>query len=210
MKSGVAIALAVAGVVIGGLLVVTLVLGSWVMGTYNNMVTMEQGVKAQLSQIENVYQRRADLIPNLVSTVRGYASHERETFRLVTEARARVGQVNLSVKGDGASQSISPEKIQQYMQAQDALSSALSRLMVVMEKYPDLKANELFRDLMVQLEGTENRIAVERKNYNDVARAYNTLLKRFPGMLVAGYFGFRAVPYFQAEAGANKAPRVRF
>lgn len=208
MKSATMVILAVVAGLAAILVVAVLVLGSWVMGTYNSMVTLEQGVKAQLSQVDNVYQRRADLIPNLVSTVRGYASHERETFRLVTEARAKVGQVNLSVKTEGGQ--LNPETISQYMQAQDALSSALSRLMVVMEKYPDLKASELFQNLMVQLEGTENRIAVERKNYNEVALGYNTLLKRFPGNLVAGYFGFREVPYFQAEPGANKAPKVKF
>ncbi len=199
-------------VVLGAAVVLVIVVGlmvsSWVMGTYNSLVTLNQDVKAKWSQVENVYQRRADLVPNLVATVKGYATHERETFRLVTEARAKVGQVNLNVKvGD---QQLDPQLVKNYMQAQDGLTSALSRLMVVMEKYPDLKASDLFQNLMVQLEGTENRIAVERRNFNESAQNYNTALKQFPGNLVAAYFHFAEMPYFEAEKGAKTAPKVEF
>lgn len=186
--------------------VVVLMVGSWVMGTYNNLVTLNQDVKAKWSQVENVYQRRADLVPNLVNTVKGYAAHERETFRLVTEARAKVGQVNVKV-GEGQ---LDPQAVQKYMQAQDGLTSALSRLMVVMEKYPDLKASDLFQNLMTQLEGTENRITVERRNFNESAQSYNTTLKQFPGNLVAAYFHFAEMPYFEADKDAKKAPKVNF
>lgn len=199
---------AVAGVALVGLvLAAAVVVGLWVMGVYNNLVTLNQGVKAQWSQVENVYQRRADLVPNLVATVKGYATHERETFRLVTEARSRVGQVNVNVK---PGEQLNAAAVQQFMQAQDGLSNALSRLMVVMEKYPDLKASELFRDLQTQLEGTENRIAVERRNFNEAAQVYNTTLKRFPGNLVANHLGFTETPYFEAEKGAKTAPKVAF
>lgn len=174
--------------------------------TYNSLVTLDQGVQAQWAQVENVYQRRADLIPNLVETVKGAASFERETFTAVTEARAKVGQINA---GDAAN---NPEAFARFQQAQDGLSSALSRLMVVVEKYPDLKATENFRELQAQLEGTENRITVERRRFNETAQAFNTKRMSFPTVLIAGFFGsrFNEKPYFKAQAGAETAPPVRF
>lgn len=174
--------------------------------SYNNMVKMEEGVKEKWSQVENVYQRRLDLIPNLVETVKGYAAHERETFQAVTEARAKVGGV---VKiGDQALKN--PQMFQQFQQAQAALSSALQRLMVVVERYPDLKANQNFLALQDQLEGTENRIAVERKRFNEEARTFNTYIKQFPKVLLARMFGFNEKPYFKAQEGAEVTPKVKF
>lgn len=174
--------------------------------TYNSLVTLDQGVQAQWAQVENVYQRRADLIPNLVETVKGAAAFERETFTAVTEARAKVGQVNA---GDIAN---NPEAFARFQQAQDGLSAALSRLMVVVEKYPDLKATENFRELQAQLEGTENRVTVERRRFNETAQAFNTKRMSFPTVLIAGFFGsrFNEKPYFKAQAGAETAPPVRF
>jgi LemA protein len=154
--------------------------------------------------VENVYQRRADLIPNLVATVKGYAEHEQETFIAVTEARSKVGSINM----EGITNN--PQALQNFQQAQGQLSSALSRLMVVVEKYPELKANQNFLDLQTQLEGTENRIAVERNRYNKAAQTYNTTIRRFPGSIYAGLFGFEKKAYFKAEAGAEKAPQVEF
>ncbi len=173
-------------------------------GKYNAMVTLEEGVDAAWSQVENVYQRRADLIPNLVATVKGYAEHEQETFIAVTEARSKVGSINM----EGITNN--PQALQNFQQAQGQLSSALSRLMVVVEKYPDLKANQGFLDLQTQLEGTENRIAVERGRFNKTAQAFNTIIRRFPGSIYAGMFGFERKAYFEAEAGAEKAPKVEF
>ncbi len=175
-----------------------------VIGKYNTMVTMEEGVDAAWSQVENVYQRRADLIPNLVATVKGYAEHEKETFTAVTEARSKVNNINL--KGIINN----PAAMQNFQQAQGQLSGALSKLMVVMERYPDLKANQNFLDLQTQLEGTENRIAVERGRFNKAAQAFNTIIRRFPGSAYAGMFGFERKAYFEAEAGAEKAPKVEF
>lgn len=172
--------------------------------SYNNLVTLSNNVDAQWANVENVYQRRADLVPNLIETVRGYAIHENETFVAVTEARAKVGQVSL--KAD----QLTPENLAVFQAAQSELSNALSRLMVVVEKYPDLKANTLFSDLMVQVEGTENRISVERNRYNTEAREYNTMRERFPANLVANFFKFGQKPYFTAEEGAKKAPKVDF
>lgn len=173
-------------------------------GSYNNMVNREEAVKAQWSNVENQYQRRADLIPNLVNTVKGYASHEENTFREVTEARARATQVQMNFED------ITPETLQRFNQAQGELSSALSRLLAVSEAYPDLKANQNFRDLQVQLEGTENRIATERRKFNEMTQQYNIYIKQFPRNLIASLFGFHAKPYFEAEAGASQAPRVEF
>lgn len=190
--------------VLGGLAVVAFILVMGVAGVYNDFVTGEEGVKKDWSQVENVYQRRFDLIPNLVETVRGYAVHERETFESVAEARAKVGQINLNPG------QLNPDTFKQFQAAQGELSSALSRLMVVVEKYPELKADKHFSDLMTELEGTENRIAVERKRYNESAQGYNTKVRSFPGNLIAMIFGFKAYPYFEAEAGANKAPKVDF
>jgi LemA protein len=188
-------------------LAVILIVGLFAMSTYNGLVTSEQAVEAQWGQVQNVYQRRADLIPNLVASVKGAANFEQSTLTQVIEARSRVGQVSAQ-----ATQEIlnDPQKFQQFQQAQDGLSSALSRLMVVVERYPDLKAVAGFRDLMVQLEGTENRVAVERRSFNQVAQEYNTRVHKFPAALFASMFGFQPKPYFQAQAGAETAPRVDF
>ncbi|MCF7806917.1 MAG: LemA family protein [Candidatus Marinimicrobia bacterium] len=177
---------------------------SGAIGRYNSLVTLEEGVDAAWSQVENVYQRRADLIPNLVATVKGYAEHEQETFIAVTEARSKVGSVNM----DGITNN--PEALQQFQAAQGQLSSALSRLMVVVERYPDLKANQNFLNLQAQLEGTENRISVERNRFNKSAQAYNTQIRRFPGSVYANLFGFDRKAYFEAESGAEQAPQVAF
>jgi len=168
------------------------------------MVSLEEGVDAAWSQVENVYQRRADLIPNLVATVKGYAEHEQETFIAVTEARSKVGSINMEGMADN------PAALQKFQAAQGQLTSALSRLMVVVEKYPDLKANQNFLNLQTQLEGTENRISVERNRFNKTAQAYNTVIRRFPGSMYAGFFGFDRKAYFEAESGAETAPEVEF
>lgn len=183
--------------------VVAVLLGMAVMGPYNRLVTLEEAVKSAWSQVENVYQRRADLVPNLVETVKGAAAFEKDTFTAVTEARAKVGQVTLGKVPDA-------QQMQQFQSAQDGLSSALSRLLVVVEKYPELKATQAFRDLQVQLEGTENRIAVERRRFNEAAQAFNTARRRFPTVIVASLFGFAEKPYFQAAPGSDKAPQVKF
>ncbi len=187
--------------------VVILIVGLFAMSTYNGLVTSEQAVEAQWGQVQNVYQRRADLIPNLVASVKGAANFEQSTLTQVIEARSRVGQIS----GQATQEILNdPQKFQQFQQAQDGLSSALSRLMVVVERYPELKAVAAFRDLMTQLEGTENRIAVERRSFNQVAQEYNTRVRKFPAALFAGLFGFHPKPYFQAQAGAETAPTVDF
>lgn len=194
---------------LGCLGLIVLLVGSillWGVGIYNGLVTRDQSCTAQWSQVENVYQRRTDLIPNLVSTVSGAANFEKSTLTEITEARAQVGQVKLNVDGktpDSAS-------FAAFQKAQDGLSSALSRLMVVVERYPDLKANQGFASLQVQLEGTENRISVERGRFNEVVQDYNTSVKRFPAVLIAGMLGFSPKPYFQAVAGAERPPEVKF
>jgi len=185
-----------------------LIIGLSGVGVYNSLVALDQAVQAQWGQVENVYQRRADLVPNLVATVKGAAEFEQETFTAVAEARSRVGQV-----AGGAQQAPSdPAAFAQFQQAQDGLSSALSRLMVVVERYPDLKATENFRDLQAQLEGTENRISVERMRFNEAAQAFNTKRQSFPTVMIAGFFGdrFREKVYFKAQAGAETAPEVQF
>jgi LemA protein len=171
---------------------------------YNTMVEKQEAVTAQWAQVENVYQRRADLIPNLVATVKGYADFEQETLTAVIEARAKATGITVDPTNLDAS------SIQQFQAAQDGLSSALSRLMVVVERYPDLKANQNFLELQAQLEGTENRISVERKKFNDTAREYNTYIRKFPNNLIAGMFDFDKKEYFEADAGAEKAPKVEF
>ncbi len=171
---------------------------------YNKMVDLEEQVTSQWSQVENVYQRRADLIPNLVNTVRGYASHEQETFVEVVEARSKATSVNVDAEN------LTPQAIEQFNQAQQGLSSALSRLMVVVEQYPDLKANQNFRDLQAQLEGTENRIAVERRKFNEVAQQYNAYIRKFPQLIYAGMMGFEKKDYFEAQQGSERAPEVKF
>lgn len=177
---------------------------SWVKGTYNTMVTQDESVKTAWSQVENQYQRRLDLIPNLVNTVKGYASHERETLEGVVTARAKATQATIDPSN------MNEETMQKFQSAQGELSSALSRLMLVIERYPDLKANQSFLELQAQLEGTENRISVERKRFNEVAQSYNTYIRSFPTTILSGTFGFEPKAYFAAESGAEKAPKVEF
>jgi len=196
-----------------GLVIVLLIFGGWYIGTRNHLVSLDEAVNAQWGQVQNDYQRRYDLIPNLVNTVKGYAAHERETFEAVTQARARVGQVAVQPGPPGSATDITsnPQAMAQYDQAQAGLSNALSRLLVVVERYPELKANQNFLELQSQLEGTENRIAVERKRYNDVARDYNTAIRQFPGSLAASMGGFKPKAYFQVtNPAANEAPKVDF
>jgi LemA protein len=173
---------------------------------YNALVGLSQGVDKQWAQVQNVYQRRADLIPNLVSTVSGAANFEKSTLVEITQARASVGQVKI----DPNQAPTDPAQLQKFQQAQDGLSSALSRLLVVVERYPELKANQNFLDLQAQLEGTENRISVERGRFNDVVQTYNTKVKRFPTVLIAGWMGFPPKPYFAATAGVEVPPKVNF
>ncbi len=188
-------------IIIGLLLIITFM---WIKGTYNGMVTKEEGVTTAWAQVENVYQRRADLIPNLVKTVKGYAEHEKSTLTEVINARSKATGVNINANNmDAAS-------MQKFMAAQDGLSSALSKLMVVVEKYPDLKANQNFLELQSQLEGTENRIATERRRFNETAKIYNVSIRKFPSNIFAGMFGFDTKEYFSASEGADKAPEVEF
>jgi LemA protein len=172
--------------------------------SYNRMVELDEAVAGQWAQVENAYQRRADLIPNLVNTVKGYADFEQETLTQVIEARAKATSVTVNPEN------IDAQALQQFQSAQDGLSSALSRLMVVVERYPDLKANQNFLDLQAQLEGTENRIAVERRKFNDSTRNYNTFIRRFPKNIVAAIFGFDKKGYFEAAEGSEQAPTVEF
>lgn len=171
---------------------------------YNRLVNLDEGVAEKWSQVENVYQRRADLIPNLVNTVKGYADFEKETLTQVIEARSKATSVKISPEN------LNAESLQQFQAAQDGLSSALSRLMVVVERYPDLKANQNFLELQAQLEGTENRIATERRAFNEIVRQYNAAARRFPGNIIASLFGFEKKAYFEAAAGTEKAPEVKF
>ncbi|MEZ4396538.1 MAG: LemA family protein [Candidatus Krumholzibacteriia bacterium] len=187
--------------------VLVLMVGGTLMGKYNSFVGLQEGVDGQWGNVENVYQRRADLIPNLVETVKGYASHEQETLTAVIEARAKATQVQAQLTPETLND---PQLMQKFQAAQGELSSALARLMVVVERYPDLKANQNFLDLQAQLEGTENRIAVERRRFNDMARDYNTAIRRFPGSIVAGITGFDKKTYFEADEGAATAPKVDF
>ena len=172
--------------------------------TYNNMVTKEEAVKTAWSNVETQYQRRADLIPNLVSTVKGYAAHQQSTLQAVVDARAKATSITLSPED------LSSEKIAEYQKAQSAVTSALGRLIAVSENYPDLKANQNFLELQAQLEGTENRITVARKEFNDATQAYNVQVRKFPANLVAMIFGFDQKPYFEADAAAATAPKVEF
>ncbi len=197
---GVLALLGVIGLII--VIVVALLAG----GGYNRMVALSQRVNSSWAQVQNVYQRRADLIPNLVATVSGSANFEKSTLTEITAARASVGQVKI----DPNSSPTDPAKLAQFEQAQGALSSALSRLLVVSERYPDLKASAGFRDLQAQLEGTENRISVERGNFNQAVQDYNTAIKSFPTVFFAGRFGFTEKPYFTATTGADKPPQVQF
>ena len=179
-------------------------LAAWMVGRYNTMVTMEENVENAWGQVENQYQRRMDLIPNLVATVKGYATHEQNTLTGVMEARAKASQITIDPS------KATPEQLAAYQSAQGELSQALGRLMAVAENYPTLKANENFRQLADQLEGTENRITYARNLFNDTAKEYNATVRRFPGNIVAAMFGFERKPYFEAEAGAEKAPKVEF
>lgn len=200
MKKGCLIGIIIAAVL--ALVILSAVI--WGTRVYNGMVTMNEGVTSQWGNVETQYQRRSDLIPNFVNTVKGAADFEQTTLTQVIEARSKATSVTL----DPAN--MTAENMQQFQQAQGQVSSALSRLMVVMERYPELKATQNFRDLQVELEGTENRISVERRKFNDVAREYNTYIKRFPQNFVAGMFGFQPKPYFDAVEGAERAPEVQF
>lgn len=191
------------------LIVIVLIVAAAVMGgigTYNGLVGKQQGVDAAWAQVSNQYQRRADLVPNLVKTVQGSADFEKSTLESVTQARASVGRVTI----DAGKAPESAAALEEFQKAQGAFGSALQRLMVVAERYPDLKASAGFRDLQAQLEGTENRIAVERGRFNEVVKDYNTAIRKFPPVLFAGMLGFHPKPYFQAESGAEKAPEVNF
>ena len=188
-------------ITIGIVLVVVFIIYRMFAGSYNNMVQYNEDVVKQWAQVENQYQRRADLIPNLVNTVKGYADFEQETLTQVIEARAKATQVTVDPSN------LSSDQIRQYQAAQGELSSALGRLMVVVERYPDLKANQNFLELQAQLEGTENRIAVERKRFNDTTRTYNTYIKSFPQTMLAGMFGFSEKAYFEAREGSDEVPQ---
>ncbi|HXI12081.1 MAG TPA: LemA family protein [Thermoanaerobaculia bacterium] len=182
-------------------------------GTYNNLVRLDEGVKSQWAQVENQYQRRFDLIPNLVRTVQGAANFEKGTLEAVVEARSRVGQVGNTAggpPGTAPDPTGNPQAFQQFEQAQAGLTSALSRLLVVVERYPELKANQNFLQLQSELEGTENRISVERRRYNEVAEQFNATVRRFPASLIAGFLGFRPKEYFKGSAGSEKPPDVNF
>ena len=196
MKKGLIVLLVVAAVVLG--------IFFWFQGNYNRMVKMDEGVQAAWSQVENVYQRRADLIPNLVATVKGYAAHEQQTLEGVVSARSKATQITVDAEN------MTAEKLAEYQKAQGELGAALGKLLAITENYPELKANENFLSLQSQLEGTENRIAVERKKFNETARAYNTMIRQFPKNIVANLFGFEKKPYFEAAEGAHQAPVVEF
>ena len=196
MKKGLIALLAVGAVLLG--------LFFWFQGNYNNMVKLDEGVQAAWSQVENVYQRRADLIPNLVATVKGYAQHEQQTLEGVISARSKATQITVDPEN------LTSEELAKYQKAQGELGAALGKLLAITENYPDLKAIENFLSLQSQLEGTENRITVERNKYNQVAREYNTTIRQFPKNIVAGMFGFEKKPYFEAQEGAETAPKVEF
>lgn len=196
MKKGLVTLIIVAVVVLGGFM--------WVKNGYNKMVVADENVQAAWAQVENVYQRRADLIPNLVATVKGYAEHESQTLENVVAARAKATQVTVDPEN------LTEEALAKYNEAQGELSSALGRLLMITENYPDLKANQNFLELQAQLEGTENRIATERMKFNETAKGYNTLVRSFPNNILASVFGFEKKGYFEAQAGAETAPKVEF
>ncbi len=193
-------------IIVGVFVAFALIVGLTISGMYNRLVSLQQGTDASWAQVQNVYQRRADLVPNLVNTVAGAANFEKSTLTDVVQARASVGQVNLSA----ASAPTDPQQLAHFEQAQGQLGSALSRLLVVAERYPELKATQAFRDLQVQLEGTENRIAVERGRFNEAVQAYDTAIRSFPAVIFAGMFGFTPRPYFAATPGAERPPEVKF
>ena len=188
------------------IVVAVVILGSfaWVKNVYNKLVSADESAQSMWSQVENVYQRRADLIPNLVATVKGYAAHESETLESVVAARAKATQVTVDPSD------LTAESVARFNEAQGELSTALGRLLLIQENYPDLKANENFRDLQAQLEGTENRIATERMKFNQAVKDYNTNIRRFPDNIIASVFGFEKKGYFEAQAGAETAPKVEF
>jgi LemA protein len=186
------------------ILAVVLIFGGCGVGKYNSLVQQDEAVKNKWGAVQSQYQRRADLIPNLVSTVKGAANFEKETLTQVMEARAKATQITVNASD------LSPEKIQQFQAAQGQLSSALGRLLAVSESYPELKANQNFRDLQAQLEGTENRITVARNDFNDTVKGYNSAVRTFPGNIVAGFGGFKEKGYFEADKGAENAPKVQF
>lgn len=193
-------------IIIGGIILLAIILFSSIKGTYNGLVSSEENVNKKWADVQGAYQRRADLIPNLVNTVKGYANHEQQTLIKVIEQRAKATQPQLNIdpaKLDEAS-------LAKFQKAQDEMGSALSRLLVTVEQYPDLKANQNFLQLQAQLEGTENRINVERRNFNEAVQAYNSKLRSFPTNIFASIFGFSKKPYFQAAAGAEDAPKVEF
>jgi LemA protein len=191
-------------IVVAFIALIVLVIGLWVSRSYNGMVTMQESVTSQWGNVQTAYQRRSDLIPNFVNTVKGAANFEQTTLTQVIEARSKATSVTIDPT------KMTAENMQQFQQAQGQLSSALSRLMVVVEQYPELKATQNFRDLQVELEGTENRISVERQKFNEVALTYNTYIRRFPQNFIAGMFSFQNKPYFEAEKGAETAPKVQF
>jgi LemA protein len=186
------------------IIVAVVVIGGWAASAYNGMVGAEEGATTAMANVQSAYQRRADLIPNLVETVKGYAAHEQETLEGVVAARSKATSINLDPEN------MTPEKLKEYQQAQGELSTALGRLIAIQENYPDLKANENFRDLQVQLEGTENRINEARNKYNTAVQNYNMKIRRFPNSMLSGIFGFDRMQKFEAEAGAEKAPQVKF
>jgi LemA protein len=200
MKKGCLISIIIVGIL--ALIIISMVM--WGTKVYNGMVTMQESVTSQWGNVETSYQRRSDLIPNFVNTVKGAANFEQTTLTQVIEARAKATSITIDPT------KMTAENMQQFQQAQGQVSSALGRLMVVMEQYPQLKATQNFRDLQVELEGTENRISVERRKFNEVALTYNTYIRRFPQNFLAGMFGFQAKPYFEATEGAEKAPEVKF
>ena len=191
-------------ITIGAIVAFVALLVMWSVSSYNSLVTMDESVSTSWGNVENQYQRRADLIPNLVNTVKGYAAHEKSTFQAVVEARSKATQMTIDADN------LTPEKIAAYQKAQGEVGAALSRLLAITEAYPELKANQNFQELQAQLEGAENRISVERKRFNDTAKEFNTKIRKFPTNIVAGMFGFEKRPYFEAEEGANKAPEVKF
>mgnify|MGYP003499268660 FL=1 len=196
MKKSTIIWIAVAVVILGSFV--------WVKNVYNKLVSADENTQSMWSQVENVYQRRADLIPNLVATVKGYAAHESETLENVVAARARATQVTVDPSD------LTSESVEKFNEAQGELSTALGKLLLIQENYPDLKANENFRDLQAQLEGTENRIATERMKFNQAVKDYNTNIRRFPSNIIASVFGFEQKGYFEAQAGSETAPKVEF
>ncbi len=187
-----------------GIIVAVVIIGAWAASAYNSMVGEQEKATTALANVQSAYQRRADLIPNLVETVKGYAAHEQGTFEAVVNARAKATQITLDPTN------LTPEKLKEYQQAQGELGSALGRLIAVQENYPDLKANENFKDLRVQLEGTENRINEARNKYNAVVQDYNVVIRSFPKNIFAGLFGFNKMDKFEADADAQKAPKVQF